>query len=119
MTSKSKMTLADTVKWLKKNVNPVEGFAAAKLKAKKAGVNVYPRAWGAAFGAKKPVKKPSTKKGGTKKIYGKRGVLAAAKPSTTSFTIVIESGHGRTEMTLNGAHVSLDTAASTLTVKSD
>lgn len=119
MTSKPKMTLADTVKWLKKNVNPVEGFAAAKLKAKKAGVNVYPRAWGAAFGAKKPVKKPGTKKGGTKKIYGKRRVLAAAKPSTTSFTIVIESGHGRTEMTLNGAHVSLDTAASTLTVKSD
>lgn len=122
MKSKNKMTLAETVEWLKKNANPVEGFQAAKLKAKKAGVTVYPRAWGAAFGAKKPAtkkapaKKATTKKAPAKRSYTRRAVATKVKPAS-SFTIVIESALGRSEMSFNGAHISLDTGANTLTVK--
>jgi hypothetical protein len=112
MNTKNKMTLAETVQWLKKNVHLVEGFQAAKLKAKKAGVSVYPRAWGAAFGTKEP----ATKKAPAKRSYTRRAVATKVKPAS-SFTIVIESAVGRSEMSFKGAHISLDTGANTLTVK--
>jgi len=116
------MTLAETAKWLKTNVNPIEGYPAAKLKAQHCGVTVYPRAWGAAFGTKKPTtKKPTTKKPTTKKPTTKRAYsrLEEAAPRTKSspFTLVIESALGRSVMSFSGAHISLDTGENTLTVK--
>tara|TARA_R100000808_G_scaffold5686_1_gene17098 strand:- start:3199 stop:3582 length:384 start_codon:yes stop_codon:yes gene_type:complete len=122
---KQKITLSETVEWLKANVDPIEGFAAAKLKGQKAGVNVYGRAWGTAFGSpsskkKAPAKKPAKKKPAkapAKKVYGKRKAAASkVKAPATSFTVVIESAQGRIVTHVPDAHVELDPANNRLTV---
>ena len=102
--------LATVVAWIKKNAKVTDKMSDLKEQAAKAGIKLYPRAWGAAF----------QKRAGRKEVYARSAAVAAIrrKPSASSkayTTVVIEGKDSlHIEFNLNNPQVSFN--GKTLTV---
>lgn len=104
--------LATVVAWIKKNAKVTDKMSDLKEQAAKAGIKLYPRAWGAAF----------QKRAGRKEVYARSAAVASLRrvinPSAASkdyTTVVIEGKDSlHIEFNLNNPQVSFN--GKTLTV---